>query len=253
MQKSEHHRLVRQGLRALATLLWLVVGLWLWSLEARAQDAAPGALDATLATQVRQLALDATRIDTGAAQARVEIQVGQLDPRLRLAPCERIEPYLPPGARPWGRTRVGLRCIRGAARWNVYLPVTVKVWGRALVANGALAAGAVLTSADLAQADVDLAEEASAVLVDATVAIGRTLAQPLRAGQGLRQGHLRARVWFAAGDTVRIVAQGAGFSVAGEGQALTPGVEGQTARVRTESGRVLTGQPVGERAVELVL
>ena len=45
---------------------------------------------------------------------RVEIEPGRLDPRLRLAPCERIEPYLPPGARAWGRSRVGLRCVQGA-------------------------------------------------------------------------------------------------------------------------------------------
>jgi len=42
-----------------------------------------------------------------------------------------------------------------------------------------------------------------------------------------------------------------GFSVAGEGQALTPGVEGQAARVRTESGRVLTGMPAGEHRMDV--
>jgi len=39
--------------------------------------------------------------------------------------------------------------------------------------------------------------------------------------------------------------------VASEAQALTNGIEGQLARVRTESGRVLTGQPTGERRLEL--
>ena len=34
---------------------------------------------------------------------------------------------------------------------------------------------------------------------------------------------------------------------------LTPGVEGQVVRVRPESGRVLTGQPVAERRVEIAL
>ncbi len=56
-----------------------------------------------------------------------------------------------------------------------------------------------------------------------------------------------------AGDTVRISARGAGFAVSGEGQALTPGIEGQTARVRTESGRIVVGRPVGERHVEMTL
>ena len=52
---------------------------------------------------------------------------------------------------------------------------------------------------------------------------------------------------------MKVVAVGAGFAVEREGQALTPGVEGQPARVRTESGRVLTGLPAGERRLELAL
>ena len=44
--------------------------------------------------------------------ARVQALPGALDPRLNLAPCTRVEPYLPAGVPPWGRTRVGLRCPR---------------------------------------------------------------------------------------------------------------------------------------------
>ncbi|NZD58911.1 hypothetical protein HZU83_19715 [Sphaerotilus montanus] len=43
----------------------------------------------------------------------MEVLPGQLDPRLRLAPCQQIDAYLPPGSTPWGRTRVGLRCPSG--------------------------------------------------------------------------------------------------------------------------------------------
>jgi flagella basal body P-ring formation protein FlgA len=52
---------------------------------------------------------------------------------------------------------------------------------------------------------------------------------------------------------VKGLAVGPGFALEGEGQALSNGVEGQPARIRTESGRVLTGQPVGERRVELTM
>ena len=50
--------------------------------------------------------------------ARVEVTLGELDPRLRLAPCNRIDPFVPPGQRLWGRSKVGLRCADGA-RWTV--------------------------------------------------------------------------------------------------------------------------------------
>ena len=231
-----------------------------------AQPPSIPSLGADLEQEVRQLALsglhataNAGNAATGVAQAgtpaapRFEVNIGQLDARLRLAPCQHVEPYLPDGTRLWGKARIGLRCTQGTSRWNVYLPVTVKAFGPALVANGNLPAGSVLTSGDLVQAEVDLAEESSAPVLKAEVAVGRVLARPLKAGQSVRQSHIKPRQWFAAGDAVTVVAQGAGFSVSGEGQALTNGIEGQPARVRTESGRVLTGQPVGERRVEMSL
>jgi flagella basal body P-ring formation protein FlgA len=210
---------------------------------------ARGADDAPIVQQVRDLALAGARH----AGARVEVEVGQLDPRLRLAPCERIEPYLPGGTRLWGRTRIGLRCTEGPSRWNVYLPVTVKVYGPALVAAAPLSAGAVIGEGDVRIAEVDLAAAPTAAVGDAAQAVGRTLARAVNAGQPVHAGDLKARQWFAAGDIVTIVADGEGFRVAGQAQAMTAGVEGQPARLRTDSGRVLTGMPVGDRQVELHL
>ena len=116
-----------------------------------------------------------------------------------------------------------------------------------------MAGGSVLSEADLTPGEVDLAENNTAAVTDMKLAVGRTVAQTLKPGQSLRQSQLRPRQWFAAGETVTVLAQGPGFSVAGEGQALNNGVEGQPVRVKTESGRVLTGQAVGERRVELAL
>lgn len=211
-----------------------------------------GSLDADTLQRIQALGEQAgAGLAPGAM--RVAIEPGRLDPRLRLAPCERIEPYLPPGARAWGRSRVGLRCVQGPTPWNVYLPVTVKVFAPAWVAASALPAGSELRPDMLRQAEVDWAASATPPVVDATKLVGRLLARPLPAGAAVRLGDLKQRQWFAAGDTVRLVARGRGFSVSGEGQAMSPGVEGQTVRVRTETGRVLTGQAVGQNRVEVQL
>ncbi len=209
-------------------------------------------VDAALDQQVRQLALQSVR-PGAAGVTRVEVALGTLDPRLHLAPCQQVEPYLPNGVRLWGKTRIGLRCTRGPTAWNVYLPITVKAWGRALVAAAALPAGSVLAAADVAQAEVDLAEDPSMALTDTPNTLGRTLQHALLPGQSLRQAHLKPRQWFAAGDIVQVLARGDGFSAASTGEALTAGVEGQSARVRIEGGRVLVGLPVAENRVELPL
>ena len=233
-------------------LLTALFGLFALPAPTRAQSEIGAELD----RQVRELALAATRTGATAANRtppRIEVVVGALDPRLHLAPCTRIEPYLPPTTTLWGRSRIGLRCAEGTARWNVYLPVTVKVFGPALVATALLPAGSVVALSDLASGEIDLAEEPAQALTDGAAVVGRTLARAVKPGQGLRTADLRSRQWFTAGDTVRIRASGPGFSVAGEGQALTHGIEGQPVRVRLEGGRTVVGQAVGERQVDLAL
>lgn len=246
----------------LARTLTVVALATAGGMAAQAQAPLPDAAAAAsaLATQVRAIAQRvAAQADHAATQhepprgARVEVDVGSLDPRLKLAPCARIEPQLPPGTRLWGRTRIALRCAEGPVRWQVYLPLAVKVFAPALTAAVPLAAGHEITAADLRLAEVDLAAEPAPVLKDATSAIGRTLDRPLAPGQALRENHLRARVWFAAGESVRVVAAGPGWRIVGEGLALSPGVEGRSVRVRTESGRVLSALPVAEREVEVPL
>ena len=219
--------------------------------QAPAQTAS-AALDEALATRVHALAREASQ--RAAPGLRVEVALGRLDPRLRLAPCGQVQPYLPPGTRLWGAARIGLRCSDGRARWNVFLPLQVDVWGPGVVAAAPLAAGTTIGAADLRAAEVNLAAlPHTRALPRAELALGRVLARPLAAGDAVFAADLRARLWFAAGDTVRIVAAGRGWRIHGEGQALAPGLEGQPVRVRTESGRIVSGVAVGEREVEVAL
>ena len=213
------------------------------------------ALPDNLAAEVQRLAREAAVIvwGDGAKPPRIEVVLGRLDPRLKLAPCQQILPYLPAGTRPLGHTRMGLRCARGPTAWNVSLPIAVKVWAPSLVASTALPAGTVLESRHLMSAEVDLAERADPTVALPEAALGRTLARGLAAGEALRRTDLKTRLWFSAGDTVRIVAVGPGYAISSEGQAMGPGLEGQSARVRTESGRIVSGIAAGERRIEVAL
>lgn len=175
-----------------------------------------------------------------AGGARVGIEIGQLDPRLQLAPCRRIEPHLLPGTRLWGRTAIGVRCVDGAS-WSVALPVTVTVHGRALVAGEPLAVGSAPGAASLRIEEVELTREPGTPVTDPAQLAGRVMARPLGAGQVLRMEHLRVQPTVSAGDPVRIQVIGQGFVIQAEGQALAAAGDGQPIRVRTDSGRVLAG------------
>jgi flagella basal body P-ring formation protein FlgA len=211
-------------------------------------------LDPSWAQRAQQLANDAARMAFGdQIPVRVEVIPGQLDPRLSLAPCQKVDVFMPAGQRAWGRTRIGLKCLQGPVAWNVTLPLTVRLWAPALVAAGPLPAGTVLSEMHLRMSEVDWAERDSPVLFVEAAALGRTLATALSPGAPVRQEHLRKRQWFEAGDTVRLHAVGPGFTIQGEGVAITPGIEGQNARIRTESGRTITGKPVGKLLAEVQL
>lgn len=247
----------RAAWHVVAAVLLAVSGAGL-APAARAQQS----LDAGLTAQVQQLAQAGAQAGMP-AEARVEVVVGQLDPRLKLAPCRQVQPYLPQGLQMWGRTRIGLRCLDGQnggiqggvpqARWNVSLPVTVRVFAQALVASTPLSAGTLLAQDQLARAEIDIAAEPGAVFTDAASLVGRTLSRPVGAGEAVRSGSLKLRQWFAAGDTVMVQATGPGYAVAGEGQAMAPGLEGQDVKIRFENGRTVTGRAIGDRRVEVLL
>jgi len=188
--------------------------------------------------------------ETTGLPGRVVIEFGALDPRAGPAPCARVEPFLPSGARLWGRSTVGLRCSDGT-HWSAFLPVTVRVFARALVAGRGLTAGQALAEQDYTSEELDLTQHPAGLLQDAGFAAQMVLARPVAAGQALRREHFRPRSLVAPGDPVRLVYEGSGFSVSTEGRSLGSAIEGQSVRVQTESGRVVTGVARGPRRVEL--
>ncbi len=183
--------------------------------------------------------------------ARITATVGTLDARLRLVACARVEPYLVAGLPSWGATRVGLRCLSGPVLWRAFLPVRVQVLAPAWTSRAALPTGAVVATDQWELTETDWAAAATPPLAALSPIAGRILARPVQPGQALREADLQARRWFANGQAVRIVAAGPGFSIQADGLALGHGIEGQPVRVRTEGGRILTGQAVGESLVEV--
>jgi flagella basal body P-ring formation protein FlgA len=185
---------------------------------------------------------------------RMEVTLGQLDSRLKLAPCAAVEPYMPPGSRLWGSTRVALRCMDGPVRWNVFLPVKVKAWGKAWVMRRDVMSGNAIAASDMMEVqEVDWAEEQSPVVLDANQWLGQMATRNLSTGQTLRQNMVRPAQVFQAGTQVRVVATGPGFQIASDAQALSAGVVGQPARVRMEGGRIMSGLVLDARTVRLDL
>ena len=220
--------------------------------QAVAQAAADPSVD--LAPLTQQWLDDAvSRNQTAGMPLRMEVSVGALDSRLRLAPCAKVEPYLPVGARLWGRTRLGLRCVQGATAWNVFLPVTVKAYGPAWVLTSNVAPGAVLTANDATEAEVDWAADNTPVMANPDLWVGLVASRQLVVGQALRQNMVRAPHLFRAGAQVKVMAQGPGYAVTSAGQAMSAGGAGDSVRIRMANGRIVGGIVGADGTVEVAL
>lgn len=169
---------------------------------------------------------------------RIEVATPQLPPQL--APCAQVEPWLPSGARAWGRVRVGVRCADGAS-WSLYVGATVRVTGDYLVSARALRPGDILTRGDIATRRGELTAMGRQLLTDPAQAEGSQMRFAVGAGQPLRATMLAQPIVVRAGSPVKVVVSGDGFSAANQGTALSNGRAGAAVRVRLRTGRVIQG------------
>jgi flagellar basal body P-ring formation protein FlgA len=250
-------------LGATAVLLCVVpLGAWAQATSAASLQAQPTAEDVQagwrkLAEHWINEQLGTSTPETQGVQAstglRPEVVLGDLDSRLRLAPCNQVEPFLPQGTRLWGRSRIGLRCTDGQARWSVFLPITVRAWGPAWVIRQPLHPGSTLTSEHAELAEIDWAEGVAPVLARPEDWVGHETTRGLMPGQVLREGMVRPPQLFAAGSQVKVLVEGGSFQLTATGKAMGHGFAGQNVRVRLDNGRIVTGTALDSQRVQLSL
>jgi flagella basal body P-ring formation protein FlgA len=177
----------------------------------------------------------------------VELVNREMPPVLR--GCNDLEPFVADGARLWGRSVLGVRCAPTGA--SAFVPVHVHVFAPALVAARDLPAGYVLSAEDVRLQEIEVSAIASPVATDLAAVVGRQVTRSIPTGSALRTDAVRARNAINAGDAVRLVYSGTGFSVSAEGKALAAAPDGQPVRVQTEAGKLLTGLARPNRVVEV--
>jgi flagellar basal body P-ring formation protein FlgA len=181
---------------------------------------------------------------------RVEVVFPQ-KPRLRVPACEVIEPFVPPGARLWGRANIGLKCKDPTTNWTGYLPVEVRVFVPVMMAARTLGVGHAIGVGDYEVREQDITREPAGVLTDPASLHERTTTRQIPAGTVLRGEMLRVRPIIASGDMVKVVYMGTGFTVASEGKALSAATMGQPVRVQMETGKIISGMARSGSLVEM--
>lgn len=157
-----------------------------------------------------------------------------------LPPCEALEPFLPNSSRLWGRVSIGVRC-NGNQPWTRYVPAYVAVVGSYYAAARQINMGQALTPADVAVREGDLTTLPSNVIVDSAQLNGMIASNRIVAGTPLRRELLHSVAVVQLGQTVKVVAQGAGFVASTEGKAMTNAAVGAMVQVKMQGGPVLSG------------
>lgn len=175
---------------------------------------------------------------TASLAAKVDYRIETLDPRLSLPHCARIEAFLPSGSQLIGKTSIGVRCAEKNG-WQVFVPVQIKVTLNLLIAARQLPAGHQLQEQDIARQTTEVSRTEG--YTDVGQVIGKVLRYGIAAGQVLRSDMLRAPYSVTQGQVVQTLVKGRGFSIRGEGVAMSNAAEEQAVQVRVSSGRVISG------------
>jgi flagella basal body P-ring formation protein FlgA len=200
---------------------------------------------------LRKLAENFLQTQSAGLPGKVTVKVGAVDPRLSLAACPAPEAFQQPGARPWGKTTVGVRCT--APVWSMFLQAQVSVVADYVTAAVPLAQGQPIDAGQLATMQGDLAAMPNGIITDMAQAIGRTPTVSLPAGTPLRLDSLKSKPVVQQNQAVRIVSRGENFSVSGEGKAIGNAGEGQVVQVRTPRGAIISGTARVGGIVEVAL
>ncbi|HZX28169.1 MAG TPA: flagellar basal body P-ring formation chaperone FlgA [Telluria sp.] len=223
----------------------LLLALLLCSTLARAD--APARQDAQA---LRALAEQYLQTQSAGLPGKVTVTVGALDPRVFLAACPAPAAFQLPGARPWGKTTVGVRCA-APNPWTVYIQAQVSVVTDYVAAAVPLAQGQPIAAVQLVTLKGDLAALPNGVATEAAQVVGKLPTVSLPAGTPLRLDNLKSQPVVQQGQLVRVVSSGAGFAVSAEGRAIGTAAAGQVVQVRTAGGAVVSGLAQAGGVVEV--
>ncbi|MBK8538299.1 MAG: flagellar basal body P-ring formation protein FlgA [Candidatus Competibacteraceae bacterium] len=181
-----------------------------------------------------------------------QIQLRDLDPRLRLVPCAApLEAFLPGGAKTVGNTSIGVRCP-GSQSWTVYQSATVQVFDQVQVASRFLSKGAILSAADLRSERRELSALPGGYETAPEPLLGKQLRQALMAGAVIAPQAVKAVPAIRRGETVTIISRQGGMEVSSSGIALSDAELGGRVRIRNESSqRVVEGTVTDQHRVEI--
>ncbi|MET0848344.1 MAG: flagellar basal body P-ring formation chaperone FlgA [Pseudomonas sp.] len=191
---------------------------------------------------------------TSQTEGRYEIEVSQLDPRLRMPMCDKeLTATLESPATPIGRVTVKVRCD-STSPWTVFVPAQVRLFRDVVTTTRPLKRAGVIEPDDIMLRERDISQINQGYFTSMEQAIGQKLTRPTVANQVLTLVHLEQAEVISKGDQVVITARSGTLSVRMPGEALSNGGLREQIRVKNlNSQRVIKAQVMAPGQVEVAM
>jgi flagella basal body P-ring formation protein FlgA len=191
---------------------------------------------------------------TSQTQGRYEIQVNQLDPRLRMPSCDKeLTATLESPAQPLGRVTVKVRC-GGASPWTVFVPAQVRLFREVVTTTRPLKRTGIIGPEDVALRERDISLINQGYLTSVDQAIGQKLVRPMVTDQVITLVHMEQAEVVSKGDQVVISARSGTLNVRMPGEALSNGGLSEQIRVKNlNSQRVIKARVTAPGQVEVTM
>lgn len=184
---------------------------------------------------------------------RYQIEVNNLDPRLRMPGCDKELTATLESAKPLGRVTVRVRC-EGAAPWTVFVPAQVHLFRNVVVTVRPLKRLAIVADEDIAMRERDVGQVGQGFLTSLDQAVGQKMLRPTVVDQVLAPTFIEQPEMVHKGDQVVITARSGSLSVRMPGEALSDGGFNEQIRVKNlNSQRVIKANITGPGQVEVAM
>ena len=187
---------------------------------------------------------------TSQIEGRFEIEVRQLDPRLRMPLCDKELTASLESPRPVGRVTTRVRC-EGSSPWTVFVPAQVRLFRNVVTAVRPLKRDAIVAEQDIAMRERDIGLLGQGFLSAEDQALGQKILRPMVIDQIIAPNFLEQPQMVRKGDQVVITARSGSIAVRMPGEALSDGTFNEQIRVRNlNSKRIIKANITGPGQVE---
>ncbi len=186
-------------------------------------------------------------------QQRIDFEVANIDPNLRMPSCSRKLSLKKNESRLLGRISIRVRC-EGSKPWQIYVPVSVKAYQKVVTAAAPLTQEQRLDASVIALTEKEVSRLTQGYYSSVNEVLGKSLKRPVPLNGVIQPNMVVEAMVINRGDEVMIVAKVGTLSVKSPGIAINNGRVGQQIQVKNKSSkRVITARVVSSRLVEVVM